>query len=145
MVVFVLHQSTTRFVRDFVSERLGFVSSAVFDGIALSLCCMFAMLELQDEESSKQTCCMVCVSPFSPEPSCEPPPHIFETYQSIARQYRTNQTVAENGCFWLFGVQQTRHVVHCWALRIGNRAFAVFLERAGSDSCHVRAALHVTF
>ena len=38
-----------------------------------------------------------------------------------------------------------RYAVHCWALRMGNRAFAVFLERAGSDSCPVSAALHVTF
>ena len=38
-----------------------------------------------------------------------------------------------------------RHVVHCWALRMGNRAFAVFLERAGSESSDVHAALRVTF
>ena len=38
-----------------------------------------------------------------------------------------------------------RHLVHCWGLHMGNGGFAVFLERAGSDSCHVRAALCVTF
>ena len=38
-----------------------------------------------------------------------------------------------------------RHRVYCWALRMGNRGFAVFLERAGSDACHVRAVLRVTF
>ena len=38
-----------------------------------------------------------------------------------------------------------RHLVHCWAMHMGNCAFAAFLERAGSDSCHVRAALRVTF
>ena len=39
-----------------------------------------------------------------------------------------------------------RHLVHCWALRMGNRAFAVvLLERAGSESCHVRGGLRVTF
>ena len=34
-----------------------------------------------------------------------------------------------------------RRLVHCWALRMGNRAFAVLLEKAGSESCHVRAGL----
>ena len=38
-----------------------------------------------------------------------------------------------------------KHLVHCWALRMGNRAFAVCLERVGSDCCHVRVALRVAF
>ena len=58
---------------------------------------------------------------------------------------RRSQTVAENRCFRLFGVQQMTHLVHCWAVRMGNRAFAAVLERAGSDCWHVCAALRVAF
>ena len=38
-----------------------------------------------------------------------------------------------------------RDVVRYWALRMGQRAFVVCLERAGSDCSHVRVALRVTF
>ena len=103
------------------------------------LCCIFVMLSVQGEGSTKQTC-MVCVSPFHQQPSCEPRSHISED-RSIDRHDTRSQTVAESGWFRLFGVQQMRHLVHCWGLRMGNCAFAVGLERAGSDECHVYAAL----
>ena len=47
-------------------ERLDLVSSALFDAFAV-LCCIFVMLDLQDEGSSKEAC-MVCVSPFHQNP-----------------------------------------------------------------------------
>ena len=87
---------------------------------------------------------MACVSPFQQKLNCEPRPQIFKTYKSIQRM-ADSQTGAENGGLQLFGVQQMRHLVYCWALPMGNRGFAVFLERAwlGVYSLE-RAALSVT-
>ena len=104
-------------------ERLDLVSSPLVRRLCVFVCCIFVMLDLQDEGSSKQTC-MVCVSPFHQNPVVNRDPTFLRAYQSIG-QDRRSQTVAENRCFRLFGVQQMRHLVHCWALRMGNRVFAV--------------------
>ena len=81
---------------------------------------------------------------ISPDQTCYPRPHISE-HLSIDWHDRKSLTVAENDWFRLFGVQQTLHFVHCSALHMGNRAFAVCSEKAGSDCCHLCAALRVTF
>ena len=52
--------------RFFGFERYDFVGCPSFDGLAF-LCCIFVMLDLQDEGSSNQTC-VVCESPFHQSP-----------------------------------------------------------------------------
>ena len=138
----VFHQSTTRLVCGNGFERLGFVASPFFDGFG------FFVLHFRNVGPSRRrvepaNLYGLCFA-ISAEPNREPRPHISEACQSISR-IGTSQTRAENGWFRLFGVQQMRRLVHCWPLRMGNRAFAVFLERAGSDFCLVRVSLRVTF
>ena len=63
-------------------ERLDFVSSGFFDGFAF-LCCIFVMLDLQDEGSSKQTC-VVCVSPFHQNPVVNRDPTFLRPVNRLA-------------------------------------------------------------
>ena len=64
-------------------ERLDFVSSGFFDGFA------FFVLHFRNAGPSRRRVEQanlygLCFA-ISPEPSCEPRPHVSETYQSIGR------------------------------------------------------------
>ena len=122
-------------------ERLDFVSFPCIDGFACFVL-HFRNAGPSRRRVEQANLYGLCFA-ISPQSSCEPRPHISETYQWMSGN--TTQIVAENGWFRLFGVQQMGHLVHCWAVRMGIRVFAVLISgRAGSDTCHVRPALGVT-
>ena len=143
MVVFVFHQSTIRFVRDSVSSVLA--SSILFSSTALRVFLLHFCNAGPSRRRVEQASLLygLCFA-ISPEPNYQPPPHISEIYLSIGsiEQARRSLRTPPFGCL---ESSKRGHVVHCWALHMGNCAFAVFLERAGLYSCPVSAALHVTF
>ena len=105
-------------------ERVEFVSCRFFDGFACFV------LHFRDAGPSRQRVEQANLYglrfAISPEPNPDSRPHSSAIYQSVGRIEEARQLL-KNGCVWMFGVQQVRHLVHCWALRMGNRAFAVFL------------------
>ena len=107
------------------------------------LCCIFVMLGLSRRRVEQATLYDLWFA-ISLEPTCEAAtPHLWNL--SVDRQGRKSQPVAENSCLRLFGVPQMRDILftsgRCTWEIVRSR---FFLERAGSDSCHVRAVLRVT-
>ena len=105
-VLNAFHQSTTRLRAFFFLssrlffgfERLDFVSSPCFDGFA------FFVLHFRNAGPSRRRVEQanlygLCFA-ISPEPSCEPRPHISETYQLIGRIEEARQWLrtAAFGC-----------------------------------------------
>ena len=103
------------------------------------LCCIFAMLDRQDEGSSKQTC-MVCVSAFHQNPVANPDPTFMKPISRSA-----SHTIAENGCLRFVEVEQMRHLIHCGALRVRNRALPVLFGNGwlGLLSCACCSACEI--
>ena len=80
-------------------ERLGLVSFAFVDAFALFCVCIFVTAGPSKQRVEQGNLYGLCFA-ISPEPSCEPRPHISEAYQLIGRIDEA-RSVPENGCFWL--------------------------------------------
>ena len=92
--------STNQRLDEFVALALSVLTSSVllFSTALRVLYCIFVMLGLQDEGSSKENLYGLCFPPFHQHSIVTRDPHIFETYQSVGRIEAARQQ-AENRCF----------------------------------------------
>ena len=84
MPVFVFHQSTTRLVGGFLALSL-LTSPALFSPTALRCFALHFRNAGPSRRRVEQANLYGLCFAVSPEPNCEPRPHICETYQSIGR------------------------------------------------------------